>query len=76
MTDTTYHKFVKRWEEVTELPTQTVGPFTQPYKKIVQKLKIMPWPALLLASILFVVLLYLLVGSTVTLLVSILQRGF
>jgi hypothetical protein len=76
MGDAIYHKFVKRWEEVTDLPTQSVGPFTRQYKKIVQKLKVMPWPALVLASVIFVVVLYLAIGSTITFFVSVLQRGF
>jgi hypothetical protein len=76
MTDTLYHKFVKRWEEVTDLPPQTVGPLTPLYKKVVTKLKVMPWPLLVVGSLLTVICLYLLIGSTVTLLVSVLQRGF
>lgn len=76
MSDTTYHKFVKRWEEITDLPPQTVGPFTPYYKKSVKRLKIMPWPALVLASICIVIAIYLVIGSAVTILTSILQRGF
>jgi hypothetical protein len=73
---TTYQKFVKRWEEVTELPPQTMGPLTPYYKKAVTRLKVMPWPALVIGSLVVVIGLYLLLGSTITLLVSILQRGF
>ncbi|MCX6793850.1 MAG: hypothetical protein NTY06_01975 [Candidatus Gottesmanbacteria bacterium] len=76
MTDTTYRKFVKRWEEVTDLPPQTVGPLTPYYKALVRRLKVMPWPVLVLGSVVIVVGLYLLIGSAITLLVSILQRGF
>jgi len=76
MADTTYRKFVKRWEEVTDLPPQTVGPLTPFYKVIVRRLKVMPWPALVLSSLVVVIGLYLLIGSAVTLLVSILQKGF
>lgn len=76
MKSTTYQKFVRRWEEVTDLPPQTVGPLTPLYKAIARRLKVMPWPLLVLVSLGFVVLLYLLLGSAVTLLVSILQRGF
>jgi hypothetical protein len=75
MTDPTYRKFVKRWQEVTDLPPQNVGPFTPMYHMIVRKLKVMPWPALVALSLLTVLLLYLLVGSAITFLVSILQRG-
>lgn len=76
MTDAVYDKFVKRWEEVTELPTQTVGPFTPLYKKAVKRLKVMPWPVLVMSSLFVVIGLYVFFGSTITLLVSILQRGF
>lgn len=76
MTDTVYQKFVKRWEEVTDLPPQSVGPLTPLYKMLVSRLKVMPWPALVAASILLVVCIYLLAGSGIAFLVTILQRGF
>ncbi len=76
MTDALYNKFVKRWEEVTELPPQTVGPLTPYYKAIVRRLKVMPWPALVLAATLLVSGIYFLIGSAVVILTSILQRGF
>ncbi len=76
MRSTTYQKFVKRWEEVTDLPPQTVGPLTPLYKSITRRLKVMPWPALVLCSMVVVIGLYVLIGSAITLLVSILQRGF
>ena len=76
MTDTTYRRFVKRWEEVTDLPPQTVGPLTPYYKAIARRLKVMPWPVLVLGSVLLVIGLYLILGSAVTLIVSLLQRGF
>jgi hypothetical protein len=76
MVDTTYRKFVKRWEEVTDLPPQTVGPLTPYYKALTRRLKVMPWPALVAGSLVIVLALYLLLGSAITLLVSLLQRGF
>ena len=76
MNDTLYAKFVKRWEEVTDLPPQTLGPLTPWYKKAVVRLKVMPWPALAGAGVVVVCILYLAIGSAVTLLVSVLQRGF
>ena len=76
MVNSTYQKFVRRWEEVTDLPPQTVGPLTPFYKAIVRRLKVMPWSALVFCSLLVVIGLYLLIGSAVTLLVSLLQRGF
>jgi hypothetical protein len=76
MTDTTYKKFVKRWEEVTDLPPQTMGPLTPYYKKFVARLKVMPWVALVLGSFVFVVGLYFLLVTAIIAIVSILQRGF
>ena len=76
MSDATYHKFVKRWEEVTELPTQRMGPLTPYYKKAVKRLKVMPWPVLVMGSSFVVIGLYVVFGSAITLLVSVLQRGF
>lgn len=71
-----YQKFVKRWEEVTQLPPQTVGPLTPLYKWLVRRLKVMPWPAFVLTAAMTVGLLYLVLGSTITILTSILQKGF
>lgn len=76
MADTTYKQFVKRWQEVMELPPQRVGPLTPLYKLLVRRLKIMPWPAFILAAALFVVILYVVLGTAITILVSVLQRGF
>lgn len=76
MTDATYQKFVKRWEEVIDLPPQTVGRFTPLYKTAVSKLKVMPWPVLVAVSVAIIAVLFIFVGSPLTSLVSILQRGF
>ena len=76
MTTGTYQKFVKRWEEVTDLPPQTLGPLTPYYTALTRRLKVMPWPLLVIFSLLVVVGLYVLLGSAVTLIVSLLQRGF
>lgn len=76
MTDALYQKFVKRWEEVMELPPQSVGPLTPYYKKLVARLKVMPWPMFVIGSVVFVIGLYVLLGSAITILVSILQKGF
>lgn len=76
MKSTAYDRFVKRWEEVTDLPTQSVGPLTPYYKRMTKHLKTMPWPLLVVVSTLFVVAIFLLAGSAVTFLVTLLQRGF
>lgn len=76
MNDALYQKFVKHWEDVTEMPPQTVGPFTPLYKEITKRLKIMPWPMMIVISILIVGGLYFLLGSAITFIVTVLQRGF
>lgn len=76
MSDHLYQKFVKRWEEVTDLPPQTLGPLTPYYKAIAKRLKVMPWLPFVVISLAVVVGLYLLIGGAITFLVSILQRGF
>ncbi|MBI2405261.1 hypothetical protein HYV22_03735 [Candidatus Gottesmanbacteria bacterium] len=72
----TYARFVKRWEEVTDLPPQTLGPLTRPYKKLTKRLKVMPWPWLVGISLIGVIGLYMILGSAITFLVTLLQRGF
>lgn len=76
MRDTTYQKFVHRWEEVLDLPPQRLGPLTPLYKSLVKHLKVMPWPWFLLLSLIIVAAAYVLVGSTLTFFVSLLQKGF
>lgn len=76
MKNDTYRRFVRRWEEVTDLPPQTVGPLTPFYKALVRRIKVMPWPVLVICSLLSVIGLYVFIGSAITLLVSILQKGF
>lgn len=72
----TYAKFVSHWEQVTDLPPQSFGVFTPWYKAVTKRLKIMPWPLLLGLAIVFALILFLLFGSSVVSLTSILQRGF
>ncbi len=76
MIDTTYQRFVKRWEEVTDLPTQTLGPFTGLYKRFTKQFKVMPWPWFIGMSIAVAAGLYLVFGSAIAFLVTTLQRGF
>lgn len=74
--DITYEKFLRRFEEVLDLPPQRLGIFTPLYKSLVKKVKVMPWPWFLLVSVIIVLGVYMLIGSTITLLVSLLQKGF
>lgn len=76
MTDITYQKFVHRWKEVIDVPPQTVGPLTPFYKALTKRLKVMPWPVLVFSSLLTVIAIYIVLGTTITFVVSLLQRGF
>lgn len=76
MTDQTYQKFVQRWEEVTDIPPQALGPLTNIYKFVTKKLKVMPWPWYLIAASGMAVGLYWLFGTSVSTIVTLLQRGF
>jgi len=76
MSDARYERFQKKWNEVTDLPPQTVGPFTPYYKMVTKRLKIMPLPKLIIISIICILALLYIFGSGITFLASILQRGF
>lgn len=82
MTNTTYktnlpfENFLRRWEEVTELPPQQFGRLTNVYKMVTGRIKTMPWLAFFAVSALVVGSVYLLLGSTIVWIVSLLQRGF
>lgn len=76
MRDSLYEQFQKKWDETTELPPQTVGPLTPYYKMVTKRLKIMPLPILFILSTVLIIGLFFLIGSGVTFLTSILQRGF
>lgn len=75
-TNMTYMKFLKRWEEVVDMPPQTFGPLTSLYKRATRQLKVMPWPWFVGASFFIATILYLMFGSAIASLVTILQRGF
>ncbi len=76
MSDRTYQKFVQRWEEVTDIPPQTLGPFTSVYKNLTKHLKVMPWPWYVVAGFLVAIGLYLLFGPSISRLVTLLQKSF
>jgi len=76
MADLLYEKLVKRFEEVTSLPPQQVGPLTPIYKEVTKRLKVMPWVTIGMVSILVVFVLYVVLGNSITFLASRLQRGF
>lgn len=76
MVSTAYKQFTKRWQEVTELPPQTVGPLTPYYKRVTKRLKTMPWPVFVVVSLAVVAVVFFLFGPSIISLVSLLQRGF
>jgi hypothetical protein len=76
MADIAYRKFVEQWKLITDLPPQKLGPLTDLYQKITIRLKVMPWPLFVVGALLTVGGLYLLWGTALTRVVSLLQRGF
>lgn len=76
MSDVTYDRFMKRWEEVTDMPPQSLGVFTMLYKRITKRMKVMPWPWFILLGSAIALLLYVVLGSSVSAMVTLLQRGF
>jgi len=76
MNDPFYERFQKRWNEITDLPPQTVGPFTPYYKMITKRLKVMPFPILVLLSAGIIIALFVVFGSGITFITTVLQRGF
>lgn len=74
--DPLYEKFIKRWEEVTEVPPQTVGALTPVYKKTVPYFKVAPWRVIVPAVFIFSAFVALLLEITAVQVASILQKGF
>lgn len=74
--DPLYQKFVARWDEVTELPPQTVGPLTPVYKRTVPYLKIAPWRVLFPLSFVIAASVALLLEVTAVQIATLLQHGF
>lgn len=76
MADVLFTNFIKRWEEVTELPPQRLGKLTGIYKLFTGKVKTMPWVAFFIVSTLVVGFVYFFFGSAIVWMVTLLQRGF
>lgn len=75
-TDQLYQKFVAKWDEVTELPPQTIGPLTPVYKKTVPYFKYAPWRVLMPVSFIIIAAVALALEITAVQVASFLQRGF
>lgn len=74
--DPLYHKFIKQWEEVTQIPPQTVGPLTPVYKRTVVHLKVAPWRIIVPAVFIITAFIALVLEVTAVQVASILQKGF
>jgi len=74
--DKTYESLVKKMNEVSALSPQTLGPFTSVYRVIIPFFKRAPWRPLMLGSFAVTVIMNMLLGTSVVIVVSILQHGF
>lgn len=72
----TYQALVTRMNELALVPPQRVGSFTFIYKRFVPYFKFSPWRSGIVLSFFSTALLYLLLGSTLVRIASILQFGF
>ncbi len=74
--DRLYENFLKKWEEVTELPPQTVGPLTPLYKRTVPFIKADPWRILIPLAFVLAISIALFVHATAAQITSFLQGSF
>ncbi len=74
--DIFYQKLREKMADITVVSPQTIGPLTPVYKRFVPYVKVKPLRALTFGAFVTSFLLYLLVGSLVVRLASILQFGF
>ncbi|RJR15725.1 hypothetical protein C4579_01450 [Candidatus Microgenomates bacterium] len=71
-----FTNFYRRWEEVTEVAPQTMGPLTPLYKKVIPVFKTAPWRIIVPVSFLVVMMIALLHEVTAADIASLLQAGF
>ena len=74
--DPLYRSFVRKWEEVTELPPQKIGPLTPYFKRTAPYLKVAPWRVFMPAAFLLAVGVALILEVTAIQIATLLQRGF
>jgi len=74
--DKIYKLLVSKMQEIALVPPQTIGSFTPLYKKIVPRFKYYPWKSALIISLASTISLYLVLGSTLVKIASLLQFGF
>lgn len=73
--DPLYARFVQKWDEVTEVPPQTVGLLTPFYKRTVPYFKYAPWRIMVPFAFVTAVSIALLLEFTATQIASWLQKG-
>lgn len=74
--DKLYQLLVSRMQEAAVVPPQNVGPFTYLYKRIVPRFKVKPWFGAGVISLISTFLAYLMFGTTLIKIASLLQFGF
>jgi len=67
---------VQKMHEVSDIVPQSVGVFTPVYRRIIPYVKYAPWRVLIVGSMCTTLLIYLVLGSAIVRVVSILQHGF
>jgi len=76
MKNNTYELLVNKMHQVSELPQQTMGPFTPLYRTVIPYVKEAPWRWFAAGSFAIGLMLYIVFGTLIVRLVSILQHGF
>lgn len=74
--DKTYKLLLQKMQEVSELPQQTMGPFTPFYRAVIPYVKVAPWRGFAVGSFIVGLAFYFLFGALIVRAVSILQHGF
>lgn len=76
MKKNTYELLVHKMREVSDLPQQTMGPFTPLYRTMIPYVKEAPWRWFAAGSFMVGVVLYVVFGALIVRVVSVLQHGF
>jgi hypothetical protein len=71
-----YQRFIGKWQEVTELPPQTVGVLTPVFKRLAPHFKSDPWRLIIPLSLVFILGVFWLIELNSSQVVSILQSSF
>lgn len=74
--DKFYLKLKEKMDLVFSVPPQNLGVFTPYWKKVIPIVKKVPFPLLTLTGLVSTIILWLLLGTLLVQLVTILQNGF